>query len=408
MSRVLLSRSRTVKAVTATVVGLLLLSGCGFKGVNDMPLPGGADLGDDPYQVRVQFRDVLDLVPAAGVRVNDVPVGRVDDVRLADGSWNAEVTLSVNGDVELPANAVARLRQSSLLGEKFVELAPPPEPQGGAGNLADGDLIPIERTNRNPQVEEVLGALSLLLNGGGVGQLQNITQELNAAVEGRGGDIKSLLGNLDELVGGLDAQRGDITRALDGVNRLSATLNAQRDDIDTALRDLGPGLQVLNEQRDQLVTMLQSLDRLSGVATNVVNQSREDLVHNLEQLQPTLHQLAAAGENLPKSFEILLTYPFPDAAVEGMKGDYTNLYANVDLNLTNIIDNVAGYPLLPGEGEQGLFALPTPTEPLPNLGEGLPGQEQPNTTPPPEPTPSPETGEDESDGLLGGLLGGGS
>ncbi|QGK72447.1 MCE family protein [Allosaccharopolyspora coralli] len=406
-----MSRSGTLKAVAATAVGLLLLSGCGFKGANDMPLPGGADIGDDPYQVRVQFRDVLDLVPAAGVRVNNVPVGRVDDVRLADGSWNAEVTLSVNGDVELPANAVARVRQSSLLGEKYVELAPPPEPQGGAGQLVDNDLIPIERTNRNPQVEEVLGALSLLLNGGGVGQLQNITQELNAALEGRGGDIKSLLGNLDELVGGLDAQRGDITRALDSVNRLSATLNAQRDDIDTALRDLGPGLQVLNEQRGQLVTMLQSLDRLSGVATNVVNQSQDDLVHNLEQLQPTLQQLEAAGDNFPKAFEILLTYPFPDAAVEGIKGDYTNLYVNIDMNLSTIIGNIVeGSPPPPPEGSTPFALPPSPAPELPEVpGPGLlPGLEGSERQQSPEPPPPPQNGGEESGGPLGGLLSGGS
>src|SRR5207248_813983 len=120
---------------------------------------------------------------------NDVGVGKVQNIALAKDGWTADVTVAVNGDVKLPANAVARLRQSSMLGEKYVELAEPVnvKPQG---RLASGSTIPVERTNRNPEVEEVLGALSLLLNGGGIGQLQDITRELNNATTGNEAQIR--------------------------------------------------------------------------------------------------------------------------------------------------------------------------------------------------------------------------
>lgn len=381
--------ARLVALGTATA---MLLGGCGFGGVQEMPLPGGADVGDKPYDVKVRFQDVLDLVPNAGVRVNEVPVGRVASVGLAPNSWQAEVVVQVSGGVKLPANATARLRQSSLLGEKYVELSEPPKSVQPVGRLRDGALISMDRTGRNPEVEEVLGALSLLLNGGGVAQLQNITKELNAALAGREGDVRNLLSNMDQLVGGLDAQRNDITHALDSVNRLSASLNQQRGHIDTALRDLEPGLRVLNEQRGQLVGMLQALDKLSGVATNVVDQSQDDLVHNLQALQPTLQQLTAAGDSLPKSFEVLLTYPFTDRAVEGIKGDYTNLYINADLNLTNILGNL-------GNSRQPLVAPPT-LPPLPLL----PNSQQPRKPSDDKPTPAPE--EKKSGGLFDELFGG--
>ncbi|MEV0701467.1 MCE family protein [Saccharopolyspora sp. NPDC050389] len=384
---------RGLQVGAALTAALVVIGGCSSQGVYDMPLPGGADLGSNPYEVKVRFADVLDLVPNAGVRVNDVPVGRVSTIGLAPDSWQAEVTVLVNGDVRLPANATARLRQSSLLGEKYVELANPPEGQSGVGRLADGALIGLDRTGRNPEVEEVLGALSMLLNGGGVAQLQNITKELNAALEGRESDVRGLLSNLDELVAGLDAQRDDITRALESINRLSARLNEQRGSIDTALRDLEPGLRVLNEQRTQLVTMLQSLDELSGVGTDVVNKSRDDLVHNLNQLAPALHQLAAAGESLPKSLEVLVSFPFPDNAVDGIgNSDFTNLYANVDLNLTHVLENI-------GRSRQPLIPLPDALKsiPLPLTQQAPPEQ---TAEPPAEP-------ERESGGLLGSLLGGG-
>ncbi|WP_298179032.1 MCE family protein [Saccharomonospora sp.] len=337
-----MKRFRTTLAA-ASAAGLLAVGGCGFEGVYDIPLPGGADLGDDPYTVRVHFPDVLDLVPQAGVRVKEVPVGTVKDVRLAEDGWTAEVVLAVNGDVELPANAVANLRQSSLLGEKYVELAAPAaEDTDGFtdSKLSDGDLIPVERTNRSVEVEEVLGALSMLLNGGGIEQLNTITEELNAALEGNAPDVKALLRNTEELVKALDEQSGDITTALDQLNRLSSTLNAQRDKIAVAVEDLGPGLEVLERQRDQLVTMLSALDGLSEVAVETVNAGQEDLVANLEALLPTLRKLGEAGADLPHALQLLLTYPFTDAAAEGVKGDYLNLYIDLDLDLQEILANI--------------------------------------------------------------------
>ena len=272
-----------------------------------------------------------------------MPVGQVVNVGLTPDGWHALVTLKVNGDIKLPANAVANVKQSSLLGEKYVELASPGDQ--AQGKLADGATIPLARTNRNVEVEELLGALSLLLNGGGVDQLNTITKELNNATSGREPDIKALLNNANELVSNLDAQSANITRAIDGLNRLSATLANRDKQVAGALTDLTPGLKTLEDQRGELVSMLQSLDQLSTVATDVIHKSRADLVADLNALAPILKQLAKAGENLPKALEILPTFPFTDPVLDTVKGDYVNVYAS----------------LIPGPGVT-----------LPPSGEGVP------------------------------------
>jgi phospholipid/cholesterol/gamma-HCH transport system substrate-binding protein len=392
-----------MRRLAAVAAAVLALSGCSsFTGIYDIPLPGGADLGDHPYTVKARFADVLDLVPQSGVKVNEVPVGRVEDIRLADDGWTAEVTMRVNGDVALPANALAMLRQSSLLGEKYVELSAPEQAQG---ELADGAVIPVARTNRNTDIEEVLGALSMLLNGGGVEQLQNIAQELNAALEGNEPELRATLTNVDTLVTTLDESKDDITRAIDGVNQLAATLTAEKDVLAGAIDSLGPGLEVLNQQRTQLVTMLQSLQSLSDVAVATVNASQEDIVADLKALTPALQKLGEAGADLPKSLELLFTIPFTDEAVHGVKGDYFNLYAKIDLNLQTIVDNLSRSRRNPLQdipivgdvvgGQEG--AADSPLLPIPILGGG--GEEQQGGGQP--------SGGGGLGGLLGGLLGGG-
>ena len=337
--------SRPSVRLTALASGVLLLAGCGFRGAYSFDLPGGADVGDDPYTVQVEFLDVLDLVPQSGVRVADVPVGRVEEIELDADDWTAVVTLSVNGDVDLPANAVAAIQQSSLLGEKFVELAPPggEEPEG---TLEDGALIPLDRTNRNVEVEELLGAMSLVLNGGGLAQLQTINRELGDAMEGRESELKDTLDELDTFIGGLDEQRAEIQRALDSADALAASLAERTATIREALDTIGPGLDVIDQQRDQLVSMLEGLARLGRVGTRIIDRSAENTVEDLRLLQPILSQLAAAGPDLANSLELLLTYPFPDSSLSALNyrkaqtggyGLFTNMTATLDLDLTRLL-----------------------------------------------------------------------
>ncbi|MGY1776467.1 MCE family protein [Geodermatophilus sp. SYSU D00804] len=333
------------RRAVALGAGVLLLSGCGFRGAYSLDLPGGADVGDDPYTVQIQFLDVLDLVPQAGVRVADVPVGRVQDVSLGE-DWTALVTVEINGDVDLPANAVAMIQQSSLLGEKYVELAAPGT-ETPTGELTDGALIGLDRTNRNVEVEELLGALSLVLNGGGLAQLQTISRELGDALEGREDAVRATLAQLDTFIAGLDQQRDEIGRALDSVDALAESLAARTGTIETALDTIGPGLDVVTEQRDLLVSMLDSLSRLGDVGTRVIQQAGADTVADLQLLQPILTQLAAAGPDLAESLDLLLTYPFPASSLSALQyrpdartggyGLFTNMTANLDLDLRELL-----------------------------------------------------------------------
>jgi phospholipid/cholesterol/gamma-HCH transport system substrate-binding protein len=336
ITRATLGRMRV--AAVAAAAGLLL-AGCGFNGLYSAPLPGGANLGGHPYTITVEFANVLDLVPQSSVKVNDVAVGRVESIKLQD--WNALVKLQVNGNVHLPANAHAELLQTSLLGEKYVQLEQPPaNPMGNLRDVKSTPTIPIERTGRNPELEEVLGALSLLLSGGGLPQIRTITHELNDALSGRSAVARDLIDRLNTFVGGLDRQKDKITSAIQNVDVLAARLDKQKQVLLDTLDTLPGALRVLSQERTKLVDLLTSLDNLGNSATRVIEATSDTLTSALHQLDPVLTSLTKAGQDLPNALELAATFPFPKAIAGAVKGDYTNADMILDLNLSDLLSNL--------------------------------------------------------------------
>ncbi|RHW25677.1 MCE family protein [Nocardioides immobilis] len=168
--------------MAAAVAAGALLAGCSFDGIGELPLPGGTGTGDGAMEVTVELPDVGTLTPNSQVKVGDIAVGTVTEINAVD--WHAEAVLSLEPDVELPANAVASVGVNTLLGASYVELAAPHRPQGV---LADGAEIPLERGSAHPSTEQVLSAASVTLNGGGLEQLSTITVELNRVLAGNDG-----------------------------------------------------------------------------------------------------------------------------------------------------------------------------------------------------------------------------
>ena len=188
------------------------LSGCQWRGLNSLPLPGTEGSGPAAYEVTAQLPDVGYMEPNARVRVGDTTVGNV--TKIERQGWHALVTMKLNGDVNLPANATAMVGQTSLLGSLHIELASPSDvpPQG---KLHRGSLIPLSRGGAFPATEQTLAALSLLLNGGGIGQIQDITTAFSTAFAGREQDLKSLITQLDQFIAKLNDQSSDIIGATD-------------------------------------------------------------------------------------------------------------------------------------------------------------------------------------------------
>ena len=321
-------------AKLAMIVVLATVSGCGWRGLNSLPLPGTQGTGPGSFVIQAQMPEVNNIQPNSRVRVADVTVGHV--TRIERQGWHALLTMSVNGDVDLPANATAKIGTTSLLGSYHIELAPPKD-QPPQGKLRNGSLIVLSQAGAYPSTEQTLAALSLILNGGGVSQLQDITEAFSTAFRGREQDLRSLIGQLDKFTADLDIQKGDIIAAAESLNHLVGKLAAQQPVLDRALATIPNGLAVLKDQRDNLVEAADQLGKFSALTVDSVNKTKANLVKELQQVGPVLDSLANAGPSLTRALSLIPTFPFPNETIEKwQRGDYANLTAIVDLTLSRI------------------------------------------------------------------------
>jgi virulence factor Mce-like protein len=344
------------------VVGCCVLlgsTGCAFQGLNSLPLPGTVGRGKGATVYHVEIANVGTLEANSPVMLNDVVVGSVDGMTFRD--WRADVTISVKPNVVVPANTVASVGQTSLLGSMHLELNPPVG-QTSNGRLQPGATIPLSRTSVYPSTEQTLSSLSVVLNGGGLGQIGDIVHNFSAAMSGHQDQIRDLLTRFDDFVGTLNAQRDNLVGLVQDMNRLTETFAGQRDVITQALHKIPPALDVLTRERPRITAALEKLGTFSDTATGLVRETQADLVRDLQNLEPALKALADVGPDLDTALAFATTYPYTQNFIDrGIRGDYMNLYLVADLTLprlkrTMLLGTRWGQPgakLVPAPGEPG-------------------------------------------------------
>jgi phospholipid/cholesterol/gamma-HCH transport system substrate-binding protein len=337
---------------------MLTGTGCAFHGLNSLPLPGAVGRGPDADVYHVELANVITMESNSPVMIDDVVVGSVGPMTVKD--WHADVQISVKHDVVIPANVEASIGQTSLLGSMHLELNPPLG-QPGVGRLRPGATIPLSRSSTYPSTEQTLSSLSLIVNGGGLGQIGEIIHNFSAALAGRGGAVRDLINRFDTFVGTLDQQRDDIVASIQALDQLGGTFAAQRDVITQALRKLPPALDVLIKERPRLTAALDGLRKFSNTATGLINDTQADLVRNLKNLEPTVKGLADVGPDLDTALAALTVFPFTQNFVDrAVRGDFFNLHVQLDLSIPRL---KRGLFLGTHWGQLGEQQIPAPGDP---------------------------------------------
>lgn len=334
---------RVLRRTAVIGSGTLLLAGCQFGGLNSLNMPGTAGHGPGSYKVTVDVPDVLTLPQNSPVMVDDVTVGSVSGIEALqrpDGTFYAAVQLSLDPSVHLPANATAKVAQTSLLGSQHIELAAPTsEPE--SGTLSRGAHLQLSQASRYPSTEEVLSSLGVVVNNGNLGALQDITDEAYAAVANRAGTFVELIPRLAQLTASLNRQTGDIITALDGLNRVGDIVARSHDSLARTLEAIPGALRVLNENSTNIVDAFGALGSLATVASRMLAQTKDDFAADMKDLYPVVKSLGDNAEHLVNTLDATTTFPFVGKYFRNaVRGDFLNVIVTFDLTLRRMGETV--------------------------------------------------------------------
>lgn len=89
------------------------------------------------YTLVARFDNIGGLKPRAAVKSAGVVIGRVESIGFDDKSFQATVTMRMQGDVKFPKDSSAKILTSGLLGEQYIGI----DPGGDEKNFAEGDRV---------------------------------------------------------------------------------------------------------------------------------------------------------------------------------------------------------------------------------------------------------------------------
>jgi phospholipid/cholesterol/gamma-HCH transport system substrate-binding protein len=363
-----------MRRFTALVLLSGLVTGCSTT-AQDLPLPGSR-MGGPTYHVEAIFEDALNLADGAPVKLHGVTIGRVREVTPDD--FTARVSLELRESTPIHDDATARLRSTTPLGELFVQI----DDDASGPLLRDGATLGVTSTSAAPTIEDTMTSVSLVLNGGGLSQLETIVREANLVLDGNEGTARDLLGRLSRTAKAFNQSNEDIDATLEALADLSTTVNRRTDTINAALEDVAPAARTLRQNTDELVELLQSVERFGEVTTSVINATRDDLLETLRKFGPVFDELNALKDELGPGIDTLVH--FAGLIDRGVPTDYLNtfLHFQIDDSLGTLLQSpaavtpdpdgqggLAGTPLIPPD----LLSPPDSTTGKPDLLGGLLG-----------------------------------
>jgi virulence factor Mce-like protein len=288
-------------AFTLSCVGLLLFLWLSFGGT--IPLkPQG-------YRVHVLMPEAANLAQEADVRISGVTVGKVKSKNVDSSAAATDVVLEIDHKyAPIAKDTEAILRQKTLLGETYVELAPGDK---SSGTIADGGRIPRSHVAPTVELDEIFRAFDpktrvafqrWMIEQGRV--FGNNGQNLNDAIGNLApfaedttsvlrilnddkADVRRLIRNTGSVFGALTERRGQLRGLISNSNRVFQTL-AQRD------KELQATFRVLPTFLDESDRTLVRVTRFANNTNPLVTQLRPAA----RELSPTLIQLESLAPDL--------------------------------------------------------------------------------------------------------------
>ena len=247
-----------------------------------------------PQTILAYFSSATSLYPGDDVRIAGVKVGTIRSISPQPD--HAVVTLEIDHDVRVPADAKAVIVAQNLVAARYVQLAP--LYRSGEPRMTDGAVIPRERTAVPVEWDEVKTQLSRLatelgpdttLSTSSMGRFIESTAD---AMDGNGAKLRQTFAQLSQLARILSDGSADVVATIDNLQTFVTALRDSSDDIVLFQDRLATFSTVLADSRSDLDAAMSELAVAVGEVQRFVAGTRDKTAEQVQRLANATQVLA--------------------------------------------------------------------------------------------------------------------
>lgn len=244
--------------------------------------------GRNAITVGAKFDDVADLAARAPVMFADVRVGNVKDIRLSGDQ--ALVTMTLDPGADVPEGVIARIRRTSALGERIVDLVPPENLPARAPALQDGATI--AQTEVRADLENLVVEGSEIFGAIGASQIATMVDEGARGFGDRSEELATLLRNLESITGAYRTETGDIRDLVESIDEFNSAMAAEAQSHSRAVANTARALEMLDEEDARLRRAVASLARLATGSRSILDAHSDEMDRFFSQADTIVATLA--------------------------------------------------------------------------------------------------------------------
>lgn len=259
----------------------------------------------DKMTVTALMSDSAGLFVGNDVGILGVPVGTVTAIK-PEGT-HVRVTLTIDGDQAIPADAGAVVVARSVATDRYVEMTPV---YHSGAKMRDGAVIEQSRTKTPVDFDQVLGALNTFATGiAGSGEtkdaIKNILKAGSAAVDGRGEDFNQAITTLGGAVDTISGQRENITGTVQSLDTLTSTIAENQQLVRTFITQVSQASDLLADESVNFQTALRSLSRTVTLVAAFAHENRQAVSTSLDQSTAVMKSLMTRRGQLAETLRAM-------------------------------------------------------------------------------------------------------
>lgn len=282
---------------------------------------GQLRFGEKAHTYNAEFTNVTGLKNGDFVRIAGVEVGQVKKVAIQPDT-TALVEFTADDSVVLTEGSKAVIRYKDLIGGRYLALE---EGAGSTKKLNPGGTIPLARTSPALDLDALIGGFRPLFRALDPDQVNALSGQLIAALQGQGGTINSFLSQTAALTSTLADRDQLIGQVIVNLNTVLGSLGDQSKQFDKAVTSLSTLVQGLAERKRDISNSVAYANAAAGSITDLLAQARPPLQKVVHETDRTAGIVVADKDYMD---DLLNTLPDAYQALgrQGLYGDFFSFY----------------------------------------------------------------------------------